>query len=92
MASLTNLQTRAVETLIHPYSNQATIRETGPLVFERGKGVYIYDTQGKEYIEGMAGLWCVNIGYGRNELAEAAYAGEATTRDDAVALGRRLIA
>ena len=35
MAPLTNLQTRAVETLIHPYTNQATIRDTGPLVFER---------------------------------------------------------
>ena len=46
MAPLTNLQTRAVETLIHPYTNQATIRETGPLVFERGKGVYIYDVDG----------------------------------------------
>jgi len=36
---LTNLQTRAVETLVHPYTNQATFRETGPLVLERGKGV-----------------------------------------------------
>ena len=54
MAPLSNLQTRAVETLIHPYSNQATIRDTGPTVFERGKGVYIYDTDGKPYLEGMA--------------------------------------
>ena len=51
MAPLSNLQTRAVETLIHPYSNQATIRETGPLVIERGKGVYIYDSEGKQYLE-----------------------------------------
>ena len=47
---LTNLQTRAVETLVHPYTNQATFRDTGPLVFERGKGVYIYDTEGKPYL------------------------------------------
>ena len=46
---LSNLQTRAVETLIHPYTNQATFRESGPLVFERGKGVYVYDTDGKAY-------------------------------------------
>src|SRR3982075_4225221 len=72
MAPLTNLQTRAVETLIHPYSNQATIRETGPLVFERGKGVYIYDTDGKQYLEGMAGLWCTALGYDNEELVEAA--------------------
>ena len=69
---LSNLQTRAVETLIHPYSNQATIRETGPLVFERGKGVYIYDTDGKPYLEGMAGLWCTALGYDNEELVEAA--------------------
>src|SRR5947209_4683414 len=69
---LSNLQTRAVETLIHPYTNQATFRETGPLVFERGKGVYVYDTEGKAYIEGMAGLWCTALGYGNEELVEAA--------------------
>jgi 4-aminobutyrate--pyruvate transaminase len=72
MAPLTNLQTRAVETLIHPYTNQATIRETGPLVFERGKGVYIYDVDGKAYLEGMAGLWCTALGYDNEELVEAA--------------------
>ena len=70
MAPLSNLQTRAVETLIHPYSNQATIRETGPLVIERGKGVYIYDSEGKQYLEGMAGLWCTALGYDNEELVE----------------------
>src|SRR3954467_11185782 len=69
---LSNLQTRAVETLIHPYSNQATIRDTGPLVLERGKGVYVYDTEGKPYVEGMAGLWCTALGYDNEELVEAA--------------------
>ena len=72
MAPLSNLQTRAVETLIHPYTNQATFRETGPLVFERGKGVYVYDTDGKPYLEGMAGLWCTALGYDNEELVEAA--------------------
>jgi len=72
MAPLSNLQTRAVETLIHPYTNQATIRDTGPLVFERGKGVHIYDTEGKAYLEGMAGLWCTALGYDNEELVEAA--------------------
>jgi len=74
MAPLSNLQTRAVETLIHPYTNQATFRETGPLVFERGQGVYLYDTDGKPYLEGMAGLWCTALGYGNEELVEAAAA------------------
>ena len=74
MAPLSNLQARAVETLIHPYSNQATIRDTGPTVFERGKGVYIYDVDGKQYLEGMAGLWCTALGYDNEELVEAAAA------------------
>lgn len=70
---LTNLQTRDVETLVHPYTNQATIRETGPLVLERAKGIHVYDVDGRAYIEGMAGLWCTSLGYGNEELAEAAY-------------------
>src|SRR5712692_1807662 len=72
MAPLRNLAVRAVETLVHPYTNQVTLRETGPLVFERGKGVYVYDSEGKAYIEGMAGLWCTALGYGNEELVEAA--------------------
>ena len=69
---LTNLQARAVETLVHPYTNQATFRETRPLVFERGKGIYVYDVDGKAYLEGMAGLWCTALGYDNEELVEAA--------------------
>jgi 4-aminobutyrate---pyruvate transaminase len=72
MAPLSNLQARAVETLIHPYTNQATLRDSGPLVIERGKGVYIYDADGKAYLEGMAGLWCTALGYDNEELVEAA--------------------
>ncbi len=60
---LSNLAVRDIETLIHPYTNLATFRDTGPLVFERGKGVFVYDTDGKAYIEGMAGLWCTALGY-----------------------------
>jgi len=53
---------------------------SGPLVLERGKGVFVYDTAGKAYIEGMAGLWCVNVGYGRDELADAARASPGRSR------------
>jgi 4-aminobutyrate--pyruvate transaminase len=70
---LTNLAVRDIETLIHPYTNLATHREVGPLVLERGKGVFVYDTTGKDYIEGMAGLWCTSLGYSNDELAETAY-------------------
>ncbi len=69
---LTNLQTRDVETLIHPYTNLDAHRTVGPLVLERAKGIHVYDVDGKPYIEGMAGLWCAALGYGNEELVEAA--------------------
>ena len=72
MPPLSNLAARDVETLVHPYTNLASFRETGPLVIERARGVYVYDTEGKSYIEGMAGLWCTALGYGNEELVEVA--------------------
>ncbi|VUF14810.1 aminotransferase [Methylobacterium dankookense] len=71
---LSNLATRDVETLLHPYTNLDAHRSTGPLVLERGEGVFVYDTAGKPYIEGMSGLWCTALGYSNDELAEAARA------------------
>src|SRR6202521_40673 len=74
MPVLSNLAVRDIETVVHPYTNLASLRETGPMVLERGQGVYLYDSDGKEYIEGMAGLWCTALGYGNEELVEAATA------------------
>src|SRR5258705_6874042 len=71
---LSNLAVRDIETLAHPYTNLATMRESGPLVLERGQGVFVYDSDGKAYIEGMAGLWGTALGYGNEELVEAATA------------------
>jgi 4-aminobutyrate---pyruvate transaminase len=72
MAPLSNLAARDVETLVHPYINLASFRKTGPLIIERAHGIYVYDSEGKPYIEGMAGLWCTALGYGNEELVEAA--------------------
>ncbi|HET8918337.1 MAG TPA: aspartate aminotransferase family protein [Xanthobacteraceae bacterium] len=72
MPPLSNLAARDVETLVHPYINLASFRETGPLIIERAHGVYVYDTEGKPYIEGMAGLWCTALGYGNEELVQVA--------------------
>jgi 4-aminobutyrate--pyruvate transaminase len=69
---LSNLAVRDIETLIHPYTQLASFRETGPLILERGEGVWVYDTEGKPYIEGMAGLWCTALGYSNQELIQAA--------------------
>lgn len=70
--TLSNAQTRDVQSLLHPYTNLVRLRETGPVIFERGKGVTVYDEHGKDYIEGMAGLWCTALGWGEESLVEAA--------------------
>jgi 4-aminobutyrate--pyruvate transaminase len=71
---LSNLAVRDIETLVHPYTNLVGVRDIGPLVLERGQGVFVYDSDGKAYIEGMAGLWCTALGYGNEELVGAAAA------------------
>lgn len=67
--SLSDLDTRS---LIHPYTNLSAHNDTGPLIIERGEGVRVFDTEGKEYIEGLAGLWSASLGFSDPELAEAA--------------------
>jgi 4-aminobutyrate--pyruvate transaminase len=67
-----SLTGRDIKTLIHPFTNLALHREKGPLVLERGKGIYVWDKDGKQYIEGLAGLWCVALGFGEEALVEAA--------------------
>jgi 4-aminobutyrate--pyruvate transaminase len=57
--------------MLHPVSNLNQLLKTGPLVFAHGEGVYLWDTEGKRYLDGFAGLWNVNVGHGRVELAEA---------------------
>lgn len=69
---LTNLQTRDIEAVLHPYTPLHKLKTNGPLVIERGEGVFVYDTQGKDYIEGMSGLWCAGLGFGDEEMVEAA--------------------
>lgn len=67
-----SLAQRDIETLVHPYANLALHREKGPLIMERGEGIYVWDEDGKQYIEGLAGLWCTALGFGEKELVEAA--------------------
>jgi 4-aminobutyrate---pyruvate transaminase len=69
---LSNLAARDVETLIHPFTNLASFRDTGPLILERGEGSWVFDGEGKPYLEGMAGLWCTALGYSNRELVDAA--------------------
>jgi 4-aminobutyrate--pyruvate transaminase len=95
-----NLAARDIESLVHPYTNLATFRDTGPLIIERGQGIYVYDTAGRGYIDGMAGLWCTALGWGNEELAETAAAQMRTlafghlfggkSHDGAIALAEKL--
>lgn len=59
--------------LFHPNTNLAAHRDSGPLVLVRGEGIRVWDNHGREYIEGIAGLWCTTLGYGDEELARTAY-------------------
>jgi len=65
---------RDIEHCIHPYTNLALHREKGPMILTHGKGIYVYDDKGKEYIEGLSGLWCASLGFGEEALVEAAAA------------------
>lgn len=58
---------------LHPFTNSKALHEHGTRVITRAEGVYLWDSDGQRLLDGMAGLWCVNIGYGRKELAEVAY-------------------
>ena len=57
---------------LHPFTHANALASKGPRVITSAKGVWLKDSDGEEIMDGMAGLWCVNIGYGRDELAEAA--------------------
>ena len=57
---------------MHPFTTGDELAQKGARVITRAKGVFLTDSEGVEIIDGMAGLWCVNIGYGRDELAQVA--------------------
>ncbi len=67
-----SLQAKDLEYVLHPSTHLAQHLQTGPMVQERAQGVYIYDDNGNQYLEGMAGLWCTSLGYGEEELIRAA--------------------
>jgi len=59
---------------LHPFTDHKALRAKGTRVIERADGVYLWDVNGHKILDGMSGLWCVNLGYGRRELVEAARA------------------
>lgn len=57
---------------LHPFTDHQDLGQVGARIIEKAEGVYIVDVDGNRILDGMAGLWCVNIGYGREDLVEAA--------------------
>jgi L-2,4-diaminobutyrate transaminase len=74
-----NLEALDKRYLFHPFTALADHERNGPMVIVRGEGVWLTDNHCNRYIDGMAGLWCVNVGYGRQEIGDA-------IRDQAVTL------
>ncbi|WP_397450365.1 aspartate aminotransferase family protein [Pseudomonas sp. NA-150] len=77
MSNNKNPQTREWQALssdhhLAPFSDFKQLKEKGPRIITRADGVYLWDSEGNKILDGMAGLWCVAIGYGRSELADAA--------------------
>ncbi|MEM8855599.1 MAG: aminotransferase [Pseudomonadota bacterium] len=59
------------ENVFHPFTSPKGHTESGPRIMVSGKGITLTDSNGTEYVDGLAGLWCVNVGYGRDEIADA---------------------
>lgn len=57
---------------VHPYTNLALHEQQGPLIIDRGEGIYVWDDGGNKYIEGLAGLWCASLGFSEPRLVQAA--------------------
>jgi putrescine aminotransferase len=75
-AAASGFDTRALQQLdsahyLHPFTDHGALRERGARVMVRGDGIYLWDSEGNKVIDGMSGLWCVNVGYGRGSITQA---------------------
>ena len=73
----TETETQALQRLdsahyLHPFTDHAALANRGARVMVRGDGIYLWDSEGRRVIDGMSGLWCVNVGYGRASIVDAA--------------------
>jgi 4-aminobutyrate--pyruvate transaminase len=96
-----SLAARDIAYHLHPYTDAAKHESEGPLILTGGKGIHVFDENGKSYVEGLSGLWCVSLGFGEERLVEAAakqmrklpyyHSFNHKTADVAVELAERLI-
>lgn len=71
MTDIKTLQLQDSQHFIHPFTDSKSLGEKGTRVIERADGVYIWDINDHKMLDGMAGLWCVNVGYGRQSIVDA---------------------
>ncbi len=67
-----SLAAKDVAYTLHPYTNLAEHEKLGPTILTRGEGIYVWDDEGNQYLEGLAGLWCTALGYSEQRLIDAA--------------------
>ncbi|MEW5769418.1 MAG: aspartate aminotransferase family protein [Pseudomonadota bacterium] len=72
--ALTTQQVQALDSAhyLHPFTDHKSLAGIGARVITKAEGIYVWDSEGHQILDGMSGLWCVNVGYGRRELIEAA--------------------
>lgn len=70
-SSIDTLVQKDPDVILHPASSISALLENGPQMITAGEGCYVTDASGERLLDAIAGLWCVNVGYGRAELAEA---------------------
>ena len=58
---------------LHPFTDFKSLAEEGSIIISKANGVHLTNSDGKQLLDAMSGLWCVNIGYGRKSMAEVAY-------------------
>ncbi len=74
----TQFDTRAIQQqdsahYLHPFTDHQALAGKGARVMVRGEGIYVWDSENNKVLDGMSGLWCVNVGYGRTSISEAVY-------------------
>ncbi|WP_127558022.1 aspartate aminotransferase family protein [Saccharospirillum alexandrii] len=65
-------QHQGADHMLHPFGDSGAIGREGARIITRAEGVMLWDSEGNKYLDAFAGLWCVNLGYGRRELVDAA--------------------
>src|SRR5450830_334331 len=75
---MSTFDTKAIQALdsahyLHPFTDHAALAAKGARVMVKGEGIWLWDSDGNRILDGMSGLWCVNIGYGRQNMSEAVY-------------------